>query len=120
MNLVDVDISGDSGLKIGDVDVPLSAEVAAAVETSGPGKYTVGVRPEHLKIGTEGIAGEVSVVEELGSESFVHVITTHQQEPIDIEVRAEGQTTIRRGDNVHVDFRGPAHVFGPDGERVGD
>ena len=120
MNLIDVDVSGDSGLKIGDLDVPLSPEVAAALETSGPGKYAVGVRPEHLQIGTEGTPGEVSVVEELGSESFVHVTIIHQREPLTIEVRAEGQTTIQRGDNVHVAFRGPAHLFGPDGERVGD
>ena len=120
MNLIDVDVSGDSGLKVGEIDVPLAPEVAAALEASGPGKYTVGVRPEHLQITTEGIPGEVSVVEELGSESFVHVITTHQRETIDIEVRAEGQTTIRRGDKVHVAFGGAVHLFGPDGERVGD
>jgi len=118
--LIDVDVSGDRGLKLGDLDVPLSPEVAAALETSGPGKYTVGVRPEHLQIGTEGTPGEVSVVEELGSESFVHVAITHQREPLNIEVRAEGETTIQRGDNVHVAFRGPAHLFAPDGERVGD
>jgi multiple sugar transport system ATP-binding protein len=120
MNLIDVDVNGESGLKLGDTDVPLSPVVAAALETAGPGTYTVGVRPEHLQIGTEGIPGEVSVVEELGSESFVHVNVIHQGEPLILEVRAEGQTTIQRGDNVQVAFRGPAHLFAPDGERVGD
>jgi multiple sugar transport system ATP-binding protein len=120
MNLIEVDVNGDSGLKLGDMDVPLSPDVAAALKTSGPGTYTVGVRPEHLQIGTEGIPGKVSVVEELGSESFVHVNIIHQGEPLILEVRAEGETTIQRGDNVHVAFHGPAHLFAPDGERVGD
>ncbi len=120
MNLIDVDYSRDSGLKLGDLDVPLSPEVTAALESSGPGKYTVGARPEHLKIGAEGTPGEVSVVEELGSESFIHVNIIHQGEPRLIEVRAEGETKIQRGDRVHVSFIGPAHLFGPDGERVGD
>jgi len=120
MNLIDVDVSGDSGLKIGDLPVPLSPEVDAALNAMAPGKYTVGMRPEHLKFATEGIPGEVSVVEDLGSESFVHVTVDHQNESRTIEVRAEGETTIKRGDTVHIAFNGPAHLFGPDGERVGD
>ncbi len=120
MNLIDVEVNGDSSLQLGGMDVPLSPEVAAARAKMGPGTYTVGVRPEHLQIGTEGIPGVVSVVEELGSESFVHVTITHQLEPLNLEVRAEGQTTIHRGDNVKVSFLGPPHLFGPDGDRVGD
>ena len=120
MNLIDVDPGEDRHLRVADLDIPLAPEVAAALKTSGPGTHTVGLRPEHMSIGTEGIAGEVAVVEELGSESFVHVNTMHQGEPLLIEVRAEGQTKIQRGDHVNVAVRGPAHVFGPDGERVGD
>ena len=120
MNLIDVDVNGDGSLKLGDLDVPLSPVVAAALKASGPGTYTVGVRPEHLQISAEGIPGEVSVVEELGSESFVHVHVIHQHKTLNLEVRAEGQTTIQRGDNVHVSFLGPPHLFSPDGERVGD
>jgi multiple sugar transport system ATP-binding protein len=120
MNLVDSDVTGDNGLKLGNIVVPLSPDVAAALEALEPGTYTVGVRPEHLQIGTEGIPGEVSVVEELGSESFVHVNVAHQGEALVLVVRAEGQTSIQRGDNVQVGFRGPVHLFAPDGERVGD
>ena len=68
----------------------------------------------------DGIAGEVSVVEELGSEAFVHVLTEHQGAPLTLVVRHEGETTIQRGDRVHVEVDGPIHVFAPSGERVGD
>ena len=59
------------------------------------------------------------MVEELGSEAFVFVNVMHQGESLQLVVRAEGETTIRRGDNVHVDFKGPIHVFAEDGRRVG-
>ena len=80
----------------------------------------VGVRPEHLEIGTEGLPGEVTVVEELGSESFVHVTAEHQGEPLVLVVRAEGETSIDRGDNVRVAIGGPVHLFAADGGRLGD
>ena len=62
----------------------------------------------------------LTVVEELGSESFVHVTTEHQGEPLVLVVRAEGETSIKRGDNVQVAFKGPVHVFAASGERIGD
>ena len=118
MNIVDVD--GGETLEIGGVPLPLSPEVSQAVRELGADSYGVGVRPEHLRIADDGIPGEVTVVEELGSESFLFITCIHQNDSIQIVVRGEGQTTIDRGDHVHVNFAGPLHVFGPDGERVGD
>ena len=118
MNIIDVD--GGETLEIGGVPLPLSPEVSQAVRELGAESYGVGVRPEHLRIADDGIPGEVTVVEELGSESFLFITCIHQNDPIQMVVRGEGQTTIDRGDHVHVNFAGPLHVFGPDGERVGD
>ena len=118
MNLVDV--AGGDTLELGGVEVPLSPEVAQAARDLGADTYTVGCRPEHLTIADEGIPGEVTVVEELGSESFLFVRCEHQNEPLQLVVRGEGETTIGRGDHVAVAFAGPVHLFAPDGERVGD
>lgn len=63
----------------------------------GGGTYTIGVRPEHLRVGADGIPGEVTVVEELGSEAFLHVTFSHQGEPTILVVRADGETAIGRG-----------------------
>ncbi len=119
MNLVDVEAS-EGGLMIGPLDVPVEADVAAELASRGSGTYTVGVRPEHLSIGAEGLPGEVTVVEELGSESFLFVNVQHQGEQLQLVVRGDGQTSIGRGDTVHLAFAGPIHVFDAAGERVGD
>ena len=119
MNLVDVErIEGE--LSLGGVDMPLKPEQRAAVAATAGHKFTAGVRPEHLRLGTDGIPGRVTVVEELGSESFVHVTVKHEGDEEILVVRDEGETMTSRGDDVHVTFAGPIHVFAEDGERVGD
>ena len=118
MNLVEAEMT-EGGLKLGSIAPPLDDAAAHDLAARGSGTYTVGVRPEHLAIAAEGISGEVTVVEELGSESYVHVAVEHQGEPLTLVVRAEGETAIDRGENVRVAFGGPVHVFAPDGERIG-
>ncbi|MEM9131782.1 MAG: ABC transporter ATP-binding protein [Actinomycetota bacterium] len=119
MNLLDAEtVDGKPGLA-GAV-VPLSPEQTAGADGMDPGRLSVGVRPEHLAIGEGAMAGKVTVVEELGSESFVHVAVQHRGEHATLVVRDEGDTTAARGDHVKVGFDGPVHVFGADGERVGD
>jgi multiple sugar transport system ATP-binding protein len=120
MNIVEVDLSTSGGLELGGAAAPLDDAVKQALAGRGSGTYSLGVRPEHLQVSAEGIPGEVIVVEELGSESFLHVNIQHQGETLLLVVRAEGETTIGRGDNVRVNFRGPVHVFDSDGERVGN
>ena len=118
MNLIDVDLDGGNGLMIGTETVPVDAESADGLARRGSGTVSVGVRPEHLSLGTSGLAGEVTVVEELGSESFVHVKVEHQQKETTIVVRGAGETATQRGDRVSVDFAGPTHVFASDGSRI--
>ncbi|MDJ0769608.1 MAG: ATP-binding cassette domain-containing protein [Ilumatobacter sp.] len=119
MNLLDADAGEDGALTLGGVAVPLEPDVTADLRERGPGRYTVGVRPEHLQLGADGIAGEVTVVEELGSEAFLHVAIQHEGESTVLVVRDHGETSTKRGDTVHVGFDGPTHVFAPDGGRVG-
>ena len=117
MNLIDVE-RVDGTLAIAGVGVELPPGKVAAVAGHPGSTFTVGVRPEHLSLGTEGFAGEVTVVEELGSESFVHVTVHHGGEDIVVVVRDVGDTQADRGDQVHVGVAGPVHLFDADGERV--
>ncbi|MCQ3811960.1 MAG: ABC transporter ATP-binding protein [Acidimicrobiia bacterium] len=119
MNLVEVSSEGTDGLRLGSLALPLDEQTAHDLAALDAGDYTVGVRPEHLQLASEGIAGEVTVVEELGSESYVHVTVEHQGGPLLLVVRAEGETMTQRGDNVLISCRGPVHVFAPNGERIG-
>jgi len=117
MNIVDCDMV-DGTPKIGGLVIPFSDEVAQGLRQLDDSAISIGVRPEHLAFGSEGIAGEVVVVEELGSEAFVHVHVEHQGETTTLVVRDEGETTIRRGDNVNVQVSGKTHAFAADGTRV--
>ncbi len=119
MNLIDSERE-EGKLSLGGFNTPLKPEQEAAVTNSAGGKFTVGVRPEHLRLSTEGIPGQVTVVEELGSESYVHVAFSHQGDEHVMVVRDEGETRTGRGDDVRVAFAGPIHVFADDGERIGD
>ena len=119
MNLLDVERS-DGGFSIGGHAVALTEEMAAATAKVDGSNFGVGVRPEHLKLTSDGtgIAGEVSVVEALGSESFLHVKVQHQDHEELLVVHEVGDTDFGRGDHVTVTINGPVHVFAPDGESV--
>lgn len=119
MNLVDVASDASGSLSLGGLDVPLTEDLQAGLRSEN-GLVGMGVRPEHLRLGTDGVAGQVTVVEDLGSESFVHVTIQHNNGDVVLVVRSEGQTDIGRGDTVRISFDGPVHVFGRDGLRLGE
>ncbi len=117
MNILDVERI-DGALKIGSLDVPLTPDLAGKVTAASTSDFAVGVRPEHLSFTEGGLAGEVVVVEALGSESFIHVRTLHQGGEQLLVIREDGQSSIQRGDRVALSIAGPIHVFGSDGERI--
>ncbi|MFK8026418.1 MAG: ABC transporter ATP-binding protein [Ilumatobacter sp.] len=119
MNLVDVE-RVDGRLSIAGSEVPLDDAMSAAVSQVSGNHFAVGVRPEHLAITDTGMFGEVVVVEALGSESFLHVKVEHQGAEDLLVVRADGDTELDRGDTIALTITGTVHVFGPDGERLGD
>ena len=123
MNIVDVTSDGSS-LSFFGAEAPITDDVRRALTAAGAGTYAVGVRPEHLLAVAEGegvMSGEVVVVEELGSEAFVHIRMEHSDNQLrELVVRAPGETSITRGDRASVAFDGPTHVFDADGERLGD
>ncbi len=110
MNLIEVDRSGDT-LSIGTTAVPLPDDVSAQIRSSDVNTFVVGVRPEHLGLTDDGIPASVTVVEELGSEAFVHTEVAHQGGTLTVVVRVEGETNIRRGDSISIGVAGPVHVF---------
>ena len=118
MNLLDVERT-DGMFRLAGVDVELPAEKASAAGAIDGTTFGLGVRPEHLKfVSGDGIAGEVSVVEALGSESFLHVKVQHEGKEELLVVHEPGDTELGRGDNVTIAVDGPVHLFAPDGESV--
>ncbi len=119
MNLIDVDRAGGE-FKLGGMTIALTDEMQAAASAVDGKTFGVGVRPEHLSFTSDGngVAGEVSVVEALGSESFLHVRVQHEGREELLVVHEAGDTDLGRGDTVNVAISGPVHVFAPDGESV--
>ncbi len=103
----------------------LTADMAKDADKRKSGSFTFGVRPEHLSFSEPGsdsgaVKGRVTVVEELGSEAFVHVEVDGDKPDAKqtLVVRDEGETSITRDDNVEISITGPVHLFDNDGDRV--
>ena len=72
------------------------------IEGAAAGKYdahTIGIRPEHVELSTEGgeWSGVVGVAEHLGSDTFLHV---HADEVGTVTARVSGEYGLRHGDKV--------------------
>ncbi|MCB1433257.1 MAG: ABC transporter ATP-binding protein [Alphaproteobacteria bacterium] len=88
-------------------------------EAEKHGAHTIGIRPEHIEIGTAGGSwtGTVGVSEHLGSDTFFHVNVDGFKEPL--TVRADGEVDFKYGDKVsltpHLDN---LHRFDKEGLRL--
>jgi multiple sugar transport system ATP-binding protein len=69
MNLLVGDVV-DKGVQIGDYVVPVARDVLA--KAKGEKTLTLGIRPESFEVAKTGISMDVSVVEELGSDTFLY------------------------------------------------
>ncbi|MGH8791282.1 MAG: ABC transporter ATP-binding protein [Stackebrandtia sp.] len=124
MNIKTVPLS-DDGAKFGDVTLPLTREVRDAAGNGEASKeVTVGIRPENCTLGGEdsgGIAMEVDLVEELGSDAYVYGHAVYSEGAERFVVRTDGRSVPRLSDTVYVvPEPGREHVFhAKSGERIG-
>jgi multiple sugar transport system ATP-binding protein len=77
----------------------------------GGERAVVGFRPEAVVVGSGSIPARIRVVEDLGSEVFVHVLVDHLGEERRLVARAEAPFRGKAGDNVHLGLRGAVHLF---------
>jgi multiple sugar transport system ATP-binding protein len=84
---------------------------ASATITGTAESVIVGVRPEGLDVGSDGIAATVDFVEELGSDSFVHC-TLDTPEKNRVVARAPGLSRIANHSQISLRAKpGSLHVF---------
>ena len=69
MNLLSGPVE-EGGVRIGDYVVPIAREILG--KAPGENTLTLGIRPENFRVEDEGIAVDVSVVEELGSDTYLY------------------------------------------------
>ena len=78
----------------------------------GGGPATIGFRPETMTIGDDGpIPARIRVVEDLGSEAFVHLVVDHDGEERRIVAKVDPPFAPEPGENVRLTLRGAVHLF---------
>ncbi|WP_175917449.1 ABC transporter ATP-binding protein [Burkholderia pyrrocinia] len=93
-------------------DLPLSADVSGDGLETGAG-VTLGIRPEHVRVGTGAVTGEVAHVEQMGEHTYLYLDTPLCGQPIVAKTDAGG---ARIGERLRVDLpAGALHLFHPDG-----
>jgi multiple sugar transport system ATP-binding protein len=114
MNLVEVPIV-EGGVRLGGTVVPVPRETLAKV---GSDKTVIlGVRPEDLHVAPDGVPVDVTLVEELGADTYVYGNVTHQDgSTMMIVAREAGNAGTKIGDKVKV-MPQDVHVFRASGEQ---
>ena len=77
------------------------ADIGIADDLGGE-RATVGFRPEAVVIGDGPIAAPIRIVEDLGSEVFVHLLIEHEGEERRIVAKAAAPFAGAAGDNVRI------------------
>ncbi len=111
----------DGQVKIGDYRVPVDAKASSTMQ----GNVTVGVRPEAWRVVSQtegGMPIKVTVVEELGADSYVYGTSDVEGMPSHITVRISGRGSARKGETIYVTTDPEnVHVFDTDtGERLSE
>jgi hypothetical protein len=86
------------------------AEVGIADDLGGE-REMVGFRPEAVIVGDGPIPGRIRIVEDLGSEVFVHLVIDHEGEERRIVAKVDAPFVGSPGDNVRLGLRGTVHLF---------
>jgi multiple sugar transport system ATP-binding protein len=107
---------GSPAMNMLPVSVDGSVKIAGAEIRIGPapggGPATIGFRPETVAIGSDGpIPARIRVVEDLGSEAFVHLVVDHDGEERRIVAKVDPPFAGEPGENVRLTLRGAVHLF---------
>jgi multiple sugar transport system ATP-binding protein len=115
MNLVEV--GEERPLKLGGSTLSFAQDGETALDGAA-GPFTVGFRPEALKVGDGPLRAKIRTVEDLGSEVFVHLSLDHHGENLPLVSKMTPPFDGAPGDAIGLQITGAAHVFGGDGSRI--
>jgi multiple sugar transport system ATP-binding protein len=86
------------------------AEIGITDDLGGQ-RAMIGFRPEAVAIGAGPIAARIRVIEDLGSEVFVHLVINHEGEDHRLVAKTTAPFAGALGDNVQIGLHGDAHLF---------
>jgi multiple sugar transport system ATP-binding protein len=128
MNLDRLPFDGTAA-RVGEVAVPLPGAAASAARRAGLSEVVLGLRPDALFPVTAGdsnaalrLSCEVHLVEDTGSDAWVHLDAPGGPAPLRLVARADPRRLPSVGERISVAIRvAEAHVFDPaSGVRLGD
>jgi multiple sugar transport system ATP-binding protein len=102
MNILPVSAAGR--LRVADADLGVNDDL-------GGERAMVGFRPETVVIGDGPIAAQIRLVEDLGSEVFVHLLIDHDGEERRIVAKVDPPFAGKVGENTTIGIRGNVHLF---------
>jgi multiple sugar transport system ATP-binding protein len=104
MNMLPVSV--DHTVKVAGVEIRIGDAIGSGQ------RGTLGFRPETVVIGDGGqIPARIRLVEDLGSEVFVHLVVDHEGEEHRIVAKVEPPFAGQVDENVRLALRGTAHLF---------
>ena len=120
MNLCTVPLGSNGSVSLGGQALPLPSAVVASNASSARKTVVVGLRPESLEVGTDGLPARVQIVEEFGADSYIFCAATVAGEETKLVARIETRRAPSRGDRVALQPKpGEAHLFDAEsGERL--
>jgi inositol-phosphate transport system ATP-binding protein len=93
-------VAEDGGFRARSRDLTLPIAPERGAKAAGRGEVLLGIRAEDIRIGEEGVAGEVYIVEPLGRDDLVTV----RVGAVDLHVLADPSLHLRIGDRVRLAF----------------
>ena len=103
MNMLPVSV--DHAVKIAGTEIRIGG-------LEGGGLGTLGFRPETVVIGAEGpIPARIRLVEDLGSEVFVHLVIDHEGNEHRIVAKVDPPFSGKVDENVRLTLQGTVHLF---------
>jgi multiple sugar transport system ATP-binding protein len=120
MNLCPVQLGANGSIALGEVKIAVDDALAGAARSNGREDLVLGLRPESLEVGPEGVAARVEVVEELGADAYVFCVAKVGGHELKLVARTQARQVPQRGDRVSLSPRpNEAHLFdSATGERV--
>jgi multiple sugar transport system ATP-binding protein len=104
----------EGGIDMNGYLVPVERDVMAKAKS---GKVIVGVRPEDLALATEGADMTVTLVEELGADTYVYGTYAGPDGPVDLVARGQGMAAPKIGSVVKVQPQ-RTYVFDTEGDQL--
>jgi len=98
-------VSVDGSIRIAGAEIRIR-------EAPGGERTTIGFRPETVVIGNDGpIPARIRIVEDLGSEVFVHLVVDHENEERRIVAKVDPPFAGKPDESVRLTLRGALHLF---------